>query len=386
MNSNRNQLSMSRNSTKSGVQGKHDAYLEMANAPLKILINANNLLTDLLDASEEFTNLLYGLRKSSKDPYDMNLYDLSEYEFKPANVIYSPASLDHLLRHPSTAYAVDTEYVEFVFNFVYGFHSTGQKSPAFVFGSRQTQQGDGPIHDSIVEKGVKHFHLSSSKNIIPVFAGVMHVKIPTSHVTLPIRRQGRITIDAVDQGHGQNSTIVSITPLSGRWMGIRDALTKYLRERGNLDNLNEFNSEALTKLARLGWSKNDYDYLLDSFSSIEVCRLLEKKWKKGSNITYKPCLIQALSSLIKQNSYSSVCSMDIPDYVHLVLPRLYTHHQIEEAHDRALHDQNHSLRAQTSQHITKNNASTVANSWKGAGKSSKGSSTKSRVSQQASHA
>lgn len=44
-----------------GVQGKHDAYLETANAPLKMFMNANNLLTDLIKASEEFTNLLYGL-------------------------------------------------------------------------------------------------------------------------------------------------------------------------------------------------------------------------------------------------------------------------------------------------------------------------------------
>lgn len=91
-----------------------------------------------------------------------------------------------------------------MFNFVYGFKLLDSSGLlAFGFGSRRTQEGDGTIHDSIVEKGVKHFHLSSSKKIIHVFAGVMHVKMSISSVSLPIQRYGKArNIRAVNEGSG----------------------------------------------------------------------------------------------------------------------------------------------------------------------------------------
>lgn len=272
---------------------------ELIQSPLIKIQALNKLLTEVLTTGEELTELLYRIRRASPDPYDVRSYDLNEYPYFPENVITSPASLHDLLLHPSSQpiFTDNPEGSEYVFNFVYGFHSLGRRAPVFVFGSRQNQQNADEVNDTDVERGVKHFHLCSSKKVIPVFAGVLHV---------------------FSQGPDH---VVSITPLSGRWLETRDPLVAYFLKRGRNANLNEFNSQVIHKFAGNDWSAHDLGYLLDAFSTMEMMRMLQKKWKHES-ITFNPCLLQTVANYFEEEGYinESVCFLDIPSYVQHRVP------------------------------------------------------------------
>jgi hypothetical protein len=148
------------------------------------------------------------------------------------------------------------------YNFVYGETASKQHS------QRLLRVGKGSHgHDVLsTERGIKHFQLCSGKNkngmrdgpLLLIYAGVLH------------KRDGRVLV----------------TPLSGRWNGLKTQVLDLMNRKGDLSD----NPYVPKEIALLSYTRNDpdmQDFIIDMLLTGMMVEMLRKKNKTG--LKFDPC-------------------------------------------------------------------------------------------------
>lgn len=80
------------------------------------------------------------------------------------------------------------------------------------------------------------------------------------------------------------------------------------RRKGTLNN---FNSYSMHHLVGLELSNRDLDYILDSFCTMEVIRMLQARWRTEKDVVYNPCLVGMWEKFLSNAADFKSCSTDI---------------------------------------------------------------------------
>jgi hypothetical protein len=229
---------------------------------------------------------LWRIRVSDKDPCDASQYKGTDY----GTPVYTenPTRAEQLLG--------DDDYV--VMNFVYGVRhgaQTGRRQRAQPIGTWRFGRGRPGCDELTCERGVKHFQLC--QGLLIMFAGVLHLRRDphTRAIT------------------GQ------VTPLSGRWAGLKEDLVKLVHNRlKSTESDLSYETNAFQLLGEIVQKVRPeaVDVFLDAYQTIGVARHLTAMWRSGPT-TVTPCLLEIarsyVRSVLRAHSHEHDCSKDIVD-------------------------------------------------------------------------